>query len=117
VSTSGDITLREASALYRESVDWMPILEYRDYYDLPRLILLSADSRFVLLDCPFDELADESAADYAVYVLAADPRDAPDWRSRPKVGRILGHVPVASITFDPTRRQAIRSDGLAAFLS
>jgi hypothetical protein len=103
---------------YHAKVAWLPILEYRDFHDVPRLILLSVDERFLLLDCPFDEVLDDYPPDYDVYELDADPRRsvAADWRGLAGLGRTLGRVPVGTIAFDPTRREAINADGLAPFL-
>jgi hypothetical protein len=99
-------------------VAWLPILEYRDFHDVPRLILVSVDERFLLLDRPFNEALDDYPPDYDVYELGADPRrsDPADWRALSETGRILGRVPVESIAFDPTRRESINSDGLAPIL-
>lgn len=96
---------------------WLPILEYRDFYDVPRLVLVRVGGRFLLLDSPFDDILDDYAPEYDVFEFTDDPRPfvGPDWRSLPSRGRHLGRVPVASITFDRTRRLSIRSDGLAAY--
>jgi hypothetical protein len=103
---------------YHLKVAWLPILEYRDFHDVPRLILVSVNERFLLLDCPFDQALDEYPPDYDVYELDADPRRSAgtDWRGLVGTGRILGRVPVGSIAFDPTRREAIDSDGLVPVL-
>ena len=111
-------TPSDSGDTYHADVARLPILEYRDYYDLPRLILVAAADRFLLLDCPFDEAADDYPTDYAVYELASDPRESfgPDWRLLSATGRLLGRVPVASIRFDPAHRYAIESDGLETLL-
>lgn len=97
---------------------WLPILEYRDVHDVPRLILQSVNERFHLLDCPFDQALDDYPSDYAVCELGADPRRSvpADWRALSETGRIIGRVPVESIAFDPTRRKSIKSDGLPPIL-
>ncbi len=97
---------------------WLPILEYRDFHDVPRLVLVEADGRLLLLDCPFDTDLDDYPPAYDVYELDADPRRTvgADWGELPARGSRLGRVSVESITFDSTRRKAIDSDGLASFL-
>ncbi|MBA2718649.1 MAG: hypothetical protein H0U52_05285 [Chloroflexi bacterium] len=96
----------------------LPIVEYRDFYDVPRLVLIEVDQRLVLLDNPFDDGLDDYSPDYDVYELERDPRypATRDWRSLSSEGRHLGTVPVGSITFDPTRRQSLRSAALTSLL-
>jgi hypothetical protein len=80
---------------------------------------VAAADRMLLLDCPFDEAADDYPTDYAVYEIASDPRKSfgPDWRTLSATGRLLGRVPVVSIRFDPTHRRTIESDELETLLS
>jgi hypothetical protein len=98
--------------------DWLPILEYRDFYDVPHVMLVASHGRFLVLWGPFDDALDDYAADYSIYELASDPRlhFGADWSGLPATGTLLGRVPVDSITFDPSRRQALKSDRLAEFL-
>ncbi len=51
---------------------WLPILEYSDFHDVPRLMLLLVDGRFLVLNCPFDSELDDYAADHVVWELPAD---------------------------------------------
>jgi hypothetical protein len=99
-------------------VAWLPILEYRDFHDVPRLVLVQTEGRYLLLDCPFDTDLDDYPPAYDVYELDADPRRTvgADWRELPARGRRLGRVPVESIAFDSTRREAIDPGGLASLL-
>lgn len=97
---------------------WTPILEYRDFYDVPRMILVRAGDRWILLDCPFDDDADDYSLTYKVYELASDPREAEsaDWRPLTASGRFLNEVPVDAVEFDETRRAAFRSQHFAAII-
>jgi hypothetical protein len=97
---------------------WIPILEHRGFYDVPRLMLVQVDGRVLILDCPFDEALDDFPPDYEVIELTTDPRESlgPDWSQLSKTGSRLGYVPVASITFDPTRRRAFTSGALTDLL-
>jgi hypothetical protein len=111
-------TLWEAADPYHRDVGWTPILGYRDFYDVPRMILVRAGDRWILLDCPFDDDADEYSLTYKVYELASDPREAEraDWRPLPDSGRYLDEVLVDAVEFDETRRAAIRSQLFAAIV-
>ena len=117
---SGDIPGHFATLAARTiaTMEWLPILEYREFYDLPRLILVETDDRFLLLDCPFEDGFDDYAADFFVYQLESDPRLSfgADWSGLPATGRLLGQVSVNSITFNSTRREALRSRELATLL-
>jgi hypothetical protein len=97
----------------------LPILEYREFHDVPRLILVTAAHRFLLLDSPFDSQLDDFSPDYVVYELAADPRlgVGADWRSLPETGTLLGRVQVASVTFDATRRRTVGSEDLERLIT
>jgi hypothetical protein len=98
--------------------DWAEIISYRDFWDVPRIFLARHEGRVFLFDCPFDEDREDFADSYQVFLM---PELAADALSGSWVGlsrqavRHLGGVPVAQVTFDPTKRRQIDSTALAEF--
>src|SRR4051794_36269071 len=77
---------------------------YRDFYDVPRLLLVCVGEHRLLLDCRFDSGLDEYAEIYEVYKLK-DGFVAPQgtWESiLEHAHERLGIVPVQQIQFDLT---------------
>jgi hypothetical protein len=89
---------------------WVPF-EYRDFYDVPRMILVRRVDRAFLFDSPFDERADEYSDAFYVYRLslasADELRAQSSWRDATALGTLAATVPVADVEFDPSRRQSI----------
>lgn len=92
-----------------EHHEWVPI-QYREFYDIPRLFVIAMEGRTYLLDCQFDEALDEYGDRFEVFELTSSP--APDlqksWAMLSASGVHLGAVLVADVEFDATRRQAVR---------
>ena len=47
---------------------WLPI-RYRDFYDLPRAVVVEFRDEMYLFDCLFDREIDEYESTYTVYLL------------------------------------------------
>ena len=45
--------------------------KYRDFYDVPRLIVVKCTEKWLLLDSQFDDAKDDYSDSYDVYVLPA----------------------------------------------
>lgn len=80
------------------------IIEYRDFYDMPRAMLVQDDAgRRFFFDCPFDEEADEYPDVFVVYLVSEPAWPAsipgPDWER-------VGSVACRDLRMDPTRRQS-----------
>ena len=91
--------------------DWLP-MRYRDFYDIPRAIVVERGGRTYLLDSPFDDELSEYADDCSVYELpaaVAEQLDEIAWTDLEHRGRLVGTVPTAQVRFDPTRRRALDS--------
>ena len=100
--------------------EWLDIIEYRDFHDVPRVFLVDVDGRAFLFDCPFDEEVDEYPDEYGVYEMPSKfllERPA-DWTglSRQAVS-YKGKVSVRQITFDSTKRNRIDASVIRALLS
>ena len=44
-------------------------IQYRDFYDVPRIFLTTYKGRHFLLDCPFDDALDDYSAAYEVFLM------------------------------------------------
>ena len=98
-------------------MEWIPI-RYREFYDVPRVFALESSGEWMLFDCPLDESADEYHQDYTVYLLdaaAAASLDGRAWPAPERDGQVpIATVPVSTVTFDSTRRKAVRRELLTA---
>jgi hypothetical protein len=90
-------------------MDWLPI-QYRDFYDVPRLIAVERTGEIYLFDCPFDDETDEYSDWFVIYRLPPENRgllDEASWRSLTSLGEPVGRLAVKDIELDPSRRRAI----------
>lgn len=91
---------------------WLQIVDYGDFYDVPHCIVVDRDGVLYAFDCPFDDELDEYGSDYEVLRLPDSAWDLAASRFTPwaevlRLGDNVGHVAVAAVRFDETRRQAI----------
>lgn len=90
-------------------------IQYRDFYDVPRIFLLRHDGHLLLLDSPFDDDTDEYSASYDVYLmpeLSQDTLEGSWTHLRESASRLLGRIPVAAVEFDATRRKYVDTSSL-----
>ncbi len=94
----------------------MPIAAYRDFYDVPRAFMVVPRPGLTLFfDCPFDDSLDDYPDCYRVYAIEGLNLDElpTDWRRLCHLSKErLGEVPIASLTFDTTRRSEVLVDDL-----
>lgn len=99
--------------------NWLPI-RYRDFYDVPRLIVIELDTAIFVLDCPFDETLDEYPDQYLVYRLPLDAKvklnDLADWRPVLSGLTSLGSVRLDAVRFDESKRKYVDAGVLAPFV-
>lgn len=91
---------------------WLPI-KYRDFYDVPRLVVVEWRGDLYMLDSPFDEGQDDYTDVFTVYRLPADAREAvaeDSWDDLPGSGVALGQIAVEEVQFDETRREAVSDE-------
>lgn len=93
---------------------WLSVVSYREFYDLPRLLLISDDtSSFWIFDCKFDERADEYPNEYRVFFAgrAADKalREFEEFaKSSADVAmRDCDRLPIGDVKFDATRKKKL----------
>ena len=92
------------------SEQWVPFV-YRDFYDLPRMLVFMAAGRGYLFDCSVDEGVDDYLPDYQVFELPFESlSELPtgSWEDVPvRALRRLGSLPVESLRLDDTRRRCV----------
>ncbi|WP_157769446.1 hypothetical protein [Xanthomonas campestris] len=87
----------------------LKILEYRDFHDIPRLILAGEQGvRFWILDSPFDDSVDEYSKEYSVFFVGNDLLESrrllESWSGH-SGGLSVGSIAVDKVCFDETRRK------------
>lgn len=88
---------------------WVPFL-YREFYDVPRVIVVDLpDGRF-MLDCPFNDGLDDYPNEYQVVKLVGDEPLDGSWVGLGAGRASLGTVPVSQGLFDESRRRFLRWD-------
>jgi hypothetical protein len=83
---------------------------HRDFYDVPRMLILNHRSLKLLFDCKFDDSLDAYPSTYKVYVLPQeiDEHSLQSWDALPEeVAKYLGDIPVDQVIFDASRRAEI----------
>jgi hypothetical protein len=91
--------------------DWLS-LQYRDFYDVPRVVAVEYHGHVYLFDAPFDDEIDDYADHYTIYRLPASAvarLDAPSWEGLPSLGEEIGRIPVPEVEFDETKRQRLNA--------
>lgn len=89
---------------------WLPI-RYRDFYDVPRAVVVEFRGDLYLFDCLFDHDADDYEPSYSVYRLPPEigDIDAISWTDLGHRGERIGSVDVPGVEFDTTRREALNA--------
>ena len=85
---------------------------YRDFWDVPRAVVVRTAVGLLLLDCAIDVDSGEFPEFYEVFRLPDDmePRlDSMSWTDLRHHGERIGSLPIASVHFDATRRCSIDS--------
>src|SRR5438105_2707615 len=97
--------------------DMIPFI-YREFYDVPRMIVLTYRDKQLLLESRFDEDADDYPNAYQVLLLPGLRPDelAGSWDAlADRAVRNLGSIAVKDLVFDPTRRRALDARSLDRF--
>jgi len=90
-------------------------IQYREFYDVPRMVVVEYRGGRYLFDSQFDQERDEYPDEYIVYLLAPEvPADIKgiSWEDLASKGEPIGTVPISSMEFDPTRRVTISARAL-----
>jgi len=101
---------------------------YREFYDVPRAIILTYRGRSLFLTSTFEEERDDYSLAYEVYEIPTDVARIATLESREfhptpsswigieKSGTLLGSVPVAAVNFDRTLRAGLDASVLDAIV-
>jgi hypothetical protein len=87
-------------------------IHYRDFWDVPRVIMIQYRGKWFLFDCAFDEEVEDYPDSYKASLIAPPTPDelAGSWEDLPKRAyQSLGEVPIVRVEFDPTKRQSINA--------
>jgi hypothetical protein len=97
---------------------WIPF-DYRDFWQVPRLIVCTLSGVEYMLDSEYDEKTNAYAPIYKVYRLPEipDPRQlAAEHPPAEEEPFFLGEIPVSGLSFDPTLRSKMDDAPLLALI-
>lgn len=83
---------------------------YRDFYDVPRAILVEYAGTLYFFDCPFSDELDDYEDAFSVYKLSEELQgnlNSVSWETLPGSSSYVGSVPVDAVEFDSTKRHSI----------
>jgi hypothetical protein len=93
---------------------------YREFYDVPRMIILRRRHAQILLESTFDRATEEYASVYNVFQLPDISEDQlqGSWEHlSSKATKLLGQIPVVNVEFDATKRKQLNADFIDDLLS
>jgi hypothetical protein len=85
-------------------------IEYRDFWDFPRMFLVRHDGHLYLFDCEFDEEAEDFRDFYKIYLMpeVSDEELSDAWIQLPKKAtHYCGSISTQSVIFDETKRHSV----------
>jgi hypothetical protein len=95
-------------------------IQYRDFWDIPRIFIVEHQGHNFLFDCPFDEELEDYQNEYRIYLL---PMLAPDdfagsWGNLSrKAVSYLGEIPIGRVHFDASKRKEMNADLLEELIA
>jgi hypothetical protein len=95
------------------------IVQYRDFWDVPRIFLVSFEQSLFLFDCRFSDEVEDYSNKYQVFLMPyLEEQDLiGSWKRLPKKAtRSLGEIPVQEVRFDETRRKFIEGEAVLKLL-
>lgn len=94
-------------------IEQVPI-QYREFYDIPRMFVVQYAGVKFLFDGSFDDKLDDYPSEYAVYALSSRAQESMggNWSELSRDGRRITTIPTSQVTFDETRRASINNDVL-----
>jgi hypothetical protein len=91
----------------RFASEWVSF-RYRDFYDIPRAILVEYADAVYFFDCPFDRDLEEYGDAYNVYRVPEGLRgdiDSISWEGLSRRLSFVGSVAIDAVEFDSTKRR------------
>jgi len=95
-------------------------IDYRDFWDQPRIFFVRHEGQLILFDCGFDNEIEDYRDFYSVYLMPELSADdfagswAGLWRN---AARKLGEIPLNRVQFDPTKRRQVDTSVLDTMTS
>ena len=96
------------------------IVQYRDFWDVPRIFLASFGHSLFLFDCKFSKESEDFNTEYEVFLMPELSENdlVGSWEGLAnKALKFLGAIPVDAINFDETRRGSIKSEVISTLLN
>lgn len=93
----------------------MQILEYWEFYDIPRFFIIEPQLKmFLYFGCSFDEERDDYGDFFTVAVLRTAEKESwpKPWRQL-EILASIGRVAVSAVIFDDTKRKDVIVEGLS----
>jgi len=106
---AGDMDRVKSEGSSDPTSDW-PAIRYRDFYDVPRAVVVEWQGSLYLFDCLFDHDVDDYEPAYVVSRVPNELRDRIDevsWTDLGHRSEHVGVVPTADVEFDATYRRRI----------
>jgi hypothetical protein len=82
------------------------ILSYGEFWDVPRIFVVTVPHGMLVFESPFDEGLDDYPPEYSVYFLpwSEAQRLHGLWNTLTDGAELRGRIPVEDVEFDKTRR-------------
>ena len=98
--------------------EWIPFI-YREFWDVPRCIVVEWNSETYYVYCPFEEDVDDYSDNYTICLLSEDGKERlqMSWVGLESYGQPVGRVSVSAVEFDLSRRKYLRSEALETLFS
>ncbi|MGE5183665.1 MAG: hypothetical protein ACM31C_16450 [Acidobacteriota bacterium] len=91
---------------------------YREFYDVPRSIIVKLPDGLLLLECRFLEDADAYADHYDAFLLPPEVDLSGSWTDLSRwATRALGSIAVEHVELDETRRRSLDLESLAPVMA
>lgn len=95
-------------------------IQYRDYWDVPRQVVVSCFGKIFFLECPFSDDAEDYHDTFAVYEITAPSPEqlGGNWQELKHKARLCGNVPVSELKFGKAEgRRTLELPGFRQALS
>lgn len=93
--------------------------KYGNFYDVPRLIVLKYKGHAIMLGSYFNENKDEYEDSYSIYLLPSSIKEeiSKSLYEGNVNAKLIGNVPIKSVVFDTTKRNALNPEFLDEYLA
>jgi hypothetical protein len=94
-----------------------PMLSYGEFYDVPRIFVVTVPDGLLVFDAPFDEELDDYRPEYTVYFLpwSEAKRLHGKWDKLTDGAELRGRVLVKEVEFDYSKRNMVSASVVERF--